>query len=165
MKLSNTLKFGRDQYRSGAFNRAFTLVEILMVLAIMAVVSTISVKTYFNLREKQAIQKDTDSIVSVIEKAKSLSSNRKNDSAYGVKFSSSTVTIFSGTDYTNGNSISKYEMEESVKISAISLSSHDTEINFNKITGNPNATGTITLITPSYSKIVTIYGTGIIEAK
>ena len=94
-----------------------------------------------------------------------MSSNRKNDSSYGVKFASSTVTVFSGSNYQNGNVISKYDLESNVKISAVSLSSNSTELNFNKITGTPNATGTVTLSASSHSKIVTIFGTGIIEVK
>jgi prepilin-type N-terminal cleavage/methylation domain-containing protein len=150
----------RDCYRKG-----FTLLEILMVMSIMVIISAVSVGAFFNLREKNLIQKDADSIVSMIEKAKSMSSNRKNDSSYGVKFSSSTVTIFSGQNFTSGNVISKYDLEKLVVISAVSLSSNTLELGFNKITGNPNATGTVTLITPSYSRVVTIFGTGIIEMK
>lgn len=145
--------------------RGFTLVETLIVLVIITILSTIAVKSYYLLREKQSIQKDADSIVSVIEKAKNLSLNRKNDSSYGVKFSSSTVTVFVGATYTSGNNISIYNLESNVNISSLLLFPSGTEVNFSKITGAPNATGTIVLSTPSYSRIVTIYGTGIIEVK
>ncbi len=145
--------------------RGFTLLETLVVLAIIAVLSTVAVRSYYLLREKHSIQKDADSIVSVIESAKNMSLNRKNDSSYGVKFSSSTVTVFVGSTYTNGNKISTYDLEPNVKISSLSLHPSGTELGFSKITGTPNATGTIVLSTPSYSRIVTIYGTGIIEEK
>lgn len=131
----------------------------------MVILSAVSVGAFFSLREKSSIQKDADSIVSIIEKAKSMSSNRKNDSSYGVKFASSTVTLFSGPTFASGNVISKYDLEKSVKVSTVSFSSNSLELSFNKITGNPNATGTITLSAPSHSKIVTIFGTGIIEVK
>jgi len=159
------MKLNKNCDKPDCHSGGFTLLEIIIVIAIMVVISTISVRSYFNIREKQAIQKDADSVVATIEKAKSLSSNRKNDSSYGVKIASSTVTVFSGSTYANGNVILKYDLEESVKISTTSLSSHGTEISFDKITGTPSATGTITLSNASYSKIVTIYGTGIIEAK
>ena len=152
--------------RSSFLNkRGFTLVETLIVLAIIAILSAVAVRSYYLLREKQSIQKDADSIVSVIEDAKNMSLNRKNDSSYGVNFSSSTVTVFAGATYANGNKISTYNLESNVTISALALTSSSTEIDFAKITGAPNATGSIILSTPSYSKIVTIYGTGIIEVK
>lgn len=149
--------------------KGFTLLEIILVLGLMIIISVISVKSFFTLREKHSIQKDADSIVSIIEKTKNLSSNRKNDSAYGIKFSSSSVIAYSGSSYETGNKISEYNLEKTVTISNISLYTSSgiiqTEIDFAKITGNPNATGTIMLSSPSYSRIVTIYGTGIIEVK
>ena len=141
------------------------MVEILIVLSIMVVLSVVSISTYLSLRDKQSVQKDADSIVSVLQKAQGMSSNRKNDSSYGVKIASSTITTFSGSSYATGNVLSKYTLEKNVKISSVDLSSHETEIVFMKITGNPLATGTITLGTSVYKKIVTIYGTGIIELK
>lgn len=160
MKLTN--RVGLYGYNN---KKGFTLLETLVVISIVVVISAVSVKSFYVLREKHAIQKDVDSIVSIIEKAKNMSANRKNDSSYGVKFASTTVTVFSGTNFANGNVISKYDLETMIKISNVSLSSRGTELVFSKITGSPNATGTITLIAPSYSKIVTIYGTGIIESK
>ena len=153
MKSSNSLKKG------------FTLVEIIMVIGIIIIISAISVNVYFNMKEKQAILKDSDSIVSIIEKTRNMSLNRKNDSAYGVKFASSTVTVFAGSTYNSGNNISKYDLESNVKISTTSLSSHGTEVGFAKTSGIPNATGTVVLSTSAYTKTITISGTGIIEVK
>ena len=150
---------------SNYFKKGFTLVEITIVIAIIVIISAISVKVYFNMKEKQAILKDSESIVSIIEKTRNMSLNRKNDSAYGVKFASSSVTVFAGSTYISGNNISKYDLESDVKISTISLSSHGTEVGFAKTTGVPNATGTVVLSTSVYTKTITISGTGIIEVK
>ena len=169
MNILNRLKLNSRTSKSNLYvsnRKGFTLMEILITLAIIAIISTISVETYYNLREKQAILKDSDSIVSIIEKTRNMSLNRKNDSAYGVSFASSTVTIFSGISRASGNDISKYNLEPNiVKISKISLSSNATEIGFAKTSGMPNATGTVTLSTSAYTKTVTISGTGIIEVK
>ncbi|MEI6042093.1 MAG: prepilin-type N-terminal cleavage/methylation domain-containing protein [bacterium] len=146
-------------------NIGFTLMEMIIVIALIAIISGISAKVYFNIREKKAIEKDVDSVVSTIEKTKNMSLNRKNDSSYGVSFSSSTVIMFSGVTKAGGNNILTYELETDIKISSVNLSSHKNEVDFAKITGAPNATGTIVVGTPSYSKTITISGTGIIEAK
>jgi prepilin-type N-terminal cleavage/methylation domain-containing protein len=156
---------GSKKKKDNAKNKGFTLLEILLVLSILAILSIISVSSYYGLRERQSLKKDADSIVSIIESTKNMSLNRKNDSSYGVYFSTSTVTVFVGDSYVNGNKISNYNLESNVKISAVSISSNSREIEFAKITGNPNATGTITLSTPSYSKVLTIYGTGMIDLK
>ncbi len=155
----------KNNARICSSQRGFTLLEVLVVMSIMIALTSISISTYISMRDKQSVQKDADSIVSVLQKAQSMSSNRKNDSAYGVKFASSTVTVFSGSTYDTGNVISTYTLEKNVKINTIILSSNGTEVDFMKITGNPLANGTVTLGTGSFSKIVTIYGTGIIELK
>ena len=143
-------------------NKGFTLLEIIITISIIIIVSSISMQIYYNLRDKHLIETDADSIISMIEKAKSLSLNRKNDSSYGVAFSSSTVTVFSGNTHVSGNDISKYDLGS---ILNLSLSSHGSELNFSKLTNLPNATGTITLNKNSYSKVITIYGTGVVEEK
>ena len=143
----------------------FTILEIIFVLALVVIISSISVNVYFNLKEKYAIQKDADSIVSTIEKTRNMSLNRKNDSSYGVLFASSTVKAFSGNTHATGNDILKYDLDPIVQISSISLTASSTEIDFLKTSGTPSATGTIVLKTSSRSKTITISGTGLVEVK
>lgn len=145
--------------------KGFTLMEIAITLAIVVAIAAVSVNVYFNLKEKYAIQKDVDSVVSTIERTRNMSLNRKNDSAYGVSFASTSAIIFSGSSRSSGNDILKYDLDGSVKISSISLTANKQEISFTKTIGVPSATGTIILSTPSYSKTITISATGIIESK
>ena len=139
--------------------------EVIAVMAIMAVVSAMSFETYFTIRDKYSLEKDSDSAVSIIEATRNKSLNRKNDSSYGVAFSSSSVVSFSGSSHSIGNDINKYDLESSVSISDISLSNGSKEIDFNKVTGYTNATGTITLSTRFFSKKINISATGLVELK
>lgn len=141
-----------------------SLVEITAIIAISVILSVIAVTSFFTLRDKHAVLKDTDSIVSMIEKIKGMSLNRKNDSSYGVVFATSTVTSYAGTSFASGNVLSVYTLENSVELRNISLTNSKKEIHFTKITGAPNATGTISVIGKNHSKTITIFGTGIIES-
>lgn len=163
MNLINTLNF--NSRVKLIRKRGFTVTEVIMVVALIVIISAISVNVFYSFREKKALDKDVDSIVSTIEKTKNMSLNRKNDSSYGLYFASSSITVFSGNSHLTGNNILKYDLESIVKISTTSLSFNATEIGFAKVTGLPNATGTIVLSTPSYSKTITVYGTGLIEVK
>jgi len=155
----------RASTNTGAKDGGFTLPEIIVVLSLIVIISAISVVAFFNLREKKSIDKDVDSVVSIIEKTRNMSLNRKNDSSYGVYFSTTSVSVYSGGTRITGNKISEYPLEAISKIATTSLSSYGSEIDFTKITGVPNATGTITISTASYSKVITVYGTGLVEAK
>ena len=110
------------------------------------------------------MSKDVDSIVSLVEKTRNMSLNRKNDSSYGVYFSTSTVTSYAGASLGLGNVLTVYNIENPVSVSNISLSTGGRDVHFTKITGTPSATGTISIGTNSRTRVITIFGTGIIES-
>ena len=151
--------------KNSSIKNGFTLVEIIIVIALIAVLSGMSAEVYFNQRDKYSTDKDADSIVSIMEKARNMSLNRKNDSSYGIHIASSTLSVFSGTSYEDGNNVLSYDLENVDKISAISLSSNKLDFYFSKISGLPNATGTLVVGNKSYSRTITVYGTGVVESK
>lgn len=159
------LKIVKNKKRNNEVGgEGMTMIEIVSILAIAAILSLITVTSFFTLKDRHAVLKDVDSIVSIMEKAKSMSLNRKNDSSYGVVFATSTVTSYAGTSFATGNVLNIYELNSGAKISSISLTNSKKEIHFTKITGTPNATGTITVSGNNHSRVITIFGTGIIES-
>jgi prepilin-type N-terminal cleavage/methylation domain-containing protein len=148
-------------------HKGFTLVEILVVLGIALVVSSISMTALSSLSSYQSLDKDTDVSLSYVEKAREQTIESKNFSSFGVHFSSSSVSLFQGTTYSASASTTMvYNLSSKVNISSISLTGGVSDIYFNKISGEPSATGTISFQnkpSASTTKKIVVYGTGLAE--
>lgn len=147
------------------FKKGFTLIEMVLAIGITAVIVTLTVSSFTELSNFQSIDKDSDVVLSYLEKARTQTINSKNFSEYGVRFATTSITLFPGTAYTSTSSNIVYNLSTKVKISSISLSGGVTDVYFNKVTGESSATGTITfqLQTASTTKKIIIYGTGLSE--
>ncbi len=145
----------------------YTLLELLVVIAIAALIVTITALAFLGLSSSQSLEKDTDVAQSYLEKARLQAVNSNNFSEFGIKVATTSITIFQGTSFATATSTSVYNLSPKVQVKTISLSNNGTEFYFNKITGEPNATGTITftLTNASSTKSIVIYGTGLSETQ
>ena len=147
--------------------RGFTLIEVLGVVAVMTILMTIVLTSFSTLNKNQALDKSAKYIASIIEEARGNTLFSKNDSQYGIKFETSRVTMFKGTTYspTSPDNV-VYDLNSLVSISNISLSGGGSEFVFDRLTGNTNQTGTITLSVNSSTTTkayITFSKTGIVE--
>jgi prepilin-type N-terminal cleavage/methylation domain-containing protein len=145
----------------------FTLMEILGVVAVMTILMTIVLTSFTTLNKNQALDKTAKYVASIIEEARGNTLFSKNDAQYGIKFASSSVTLFKGATYSAGSSDNVvYELNPLVSISNISLSGGGSEMVFDRLTGNTTQTGTITLSLNSSTTTrvyVSFSKTGIVE--
>ncbi|MFA5934901.1 MAG: type II secretion system protein [Candidatus Paceibacterota bacterium] len=150
-------KINRKELRFG-----FSFVEIITVLAIIATLSTIVVMSFSDAGSKQALEKTTISIISILNEAKSMSISSKDFSGYGVRIESNKLTSFKGT-YGTENKV--YNVSNLVSISDISIEG-GSDVVFKKISGSTNATGTITISINNNlaeSNTIKISKTGLVE--
>lgn len=145
--------------------KGFTIVEALIGVAILAVIAALSVTTFVNVANYQALEKDADSALSYIQKARNMALNSNEFSQYGVRFASTSISIFQGTTFSTASTTMVYNLSSRATISSVNLSNGSRDIYFNKLTGKPNATGTVTFKSKSgtTTKVLIIYGTGISE--
>ncbi|MEI6022238.1 MAG: prepilin-type N-terminal cleavage/methylation domain-containing protein [bacterium] len=140
----------------------FTLVEILFVLGIIVILSSIFSLSFSSFRSSQVLKNNMDSALSLLYEARTDTISGLNGTTYGVNFETNQMTFFSGSSYAagaSGNRVVQYDT--GVTMSAISLSDSGSQIIFNKITGVPNQYGTITLTAQGGStKIITIGASG-----
>jgi len=151
-------------------NKGFTLIEIMVVLALSAIILTVIITSYYDLAKKQALDKDYLSVASLLDQAKSSAINSKSASQYGVYFASSSAVLFKGQTYVSNNITNQtYLLNNRVSISALNLVGSSTDrVLFSRLTGYANASGTITLSlkdSPTTKKIIKVYKTGVIEYK
>jgi prepilin-type N-terminal cleavage/methylation domain-containing protein len=145
--------------------KAFTLLEILIVIAIIVVITTISLQSYVSLRKSQGLKADVQNIASLLGQARSQTLSSKNASVYGVNFASTTVTLFAGTTYTPGNSGNSVYSLTPHNVVTTNLPGGTTAVLFNRITGETNQSNTVTATVTSEtaSSTINVYKTGVIE--
>ncbi len=159
------MKFSSNFPRSG---RAFTLFELVVVVAIMSILFQISITAFFSMTKHQSLDKDVESAYSYLLKARNQTINGESGMSYGVRFSSTSVYLFQGTAYTVGSTTAVYEFANKTYMDTISLSGGAYDLYFRKLTGAPSATGTIIFKISTDStlqKRMLIHGSGLVEVQ
>lgn len=153
------------------FKKGFTLIEILVVLGILAIITTLIFSTFVDFRRKKALEADTKMVVEVLSEARNQTLTSQNSSQYGVHFSLSPIpqiALFTGPTYVANAVTNKiYPLTATDNILTITLVGGGSDIIFNRLTGETNQSGTIVLSSPNLSetKTITIYKTGSIESQ
>lgn len=145
----------------------FTLPETLMVVAITVMVAAMMLFSFSTYGSTEAISKDEGRVVSTLEKARSMTLDSYNSSQYGVHFELNTATIFAGTVYSAADSSNiVLNLNSKVKFENVSLAGGGSDIIFNRLSGETNQTGIVTLSLTSNAtttRAITIYATGLIQ--
>ncbi len=119
---------------------------------------------FYKIKENQVLKNTVEDVVSALHTAKSETLASIDSREYGVYFDSNQIIIFKGDIYVIGdlnNNIIEIINPASitnVTLGGVSLSSG--ELFFDRLSGEPNVTGTITISTENQSKIITISPSG-----
>jgi len=151
-------------------NKGYTLLELVIAIAIGAMIIYVVGSSFYKLIATQAFDKDYISVSSLVDQAKSLALNSKLASPYGVYFSSSTAVMFKGDNYVSTSTNNQvYVLNSRVSISSLNLIGSTTDrVIFSHLTGYASASGTISVSLKDGSanaRVIKIYQTGIIEYK
>jgi len=144
----------------------FTAIEILIVVAMLALMSAIILTGFVSYRHSQIVVKDTELVIEVLREARSLTLQSKNSSVYGVHFETPSVTIFTGATYSvSATDNQVIALNSSDTILTPALSGGGSAVVFKRLSGETDQDGTITISSPNSStvKTVTIYSTGLVE--
>lgn len=121
--------------------KGFTLFEMILVVALMAMITSFAPPIFMQLRDRTGFDMAIDTYVSSLHRAQNLSESVKDDSSWGVKVAKDNVTIFKGNSYNSRE-------EEFDEVSPFYFSNFDisnnTEFIFKKMYGVPILFGTTT---------------------
>jgi Tfp pilus assembly protein FimT len=144
--------------------RGISALEILVVLAILGIIFAIVIPQFSKGREQAVLKSAVADTLSSIDKARAETLGSLDSSSYGVHFELDKVIIFKGTVYSPGDSHNEIvDIVAPATISNVTLngiSGTSGEFYFNRLSGVPSKTGTLTLSSVSYSKIITVSATG-----
>lgn len=149
------------------YKKGLTAVELLVALSIFGMIIAIVFPQFSKIRENQVLQNGIVDTLLAVNKARSQTLSSLNSSEYGVHFESNKVIMFKGKVFSAGavdNEITNIVIPASISnVNIGGVSSTSGDIYFNRISGFANNVSTITISSPSYSKIITIFATGLAE--
>ncbi len=136
----------------------FTVVELLMVIAMIAVISAISVPAFRSYQLHNDVVTASEQVMQALARAKLLAQSGKNGSAWG--FSSVNSVIFQGNSYGTRvvASDEQYPLPAGIVVTGM------TEVTFAQLSGVPSAVGSIILtskIDPSQQVTVIVSAAGV----
>ena len=149
-------------------NKGISLIEILIVVGLIAIISTIAVLNLSNFHNQQILINTTEDVVSLLNEARNDTISSKNSNTYGIHFQTDRAILFAGASFTSNPSNKQINLDSAVIIpisGGINLNGGGSDIVFDRITGETTKYGTIIirLVSKATSqKVVTISKIGVI---
>lgn len=122
-------------------NKGFTLIEIIVVVAIMALLFSIGIIMTMDAYRGFGYRSERDVIVSVLERARSRAMANIDQSAWGVCYRNSNYVIFKGTTCTETNS-DLVPVKVAVEIASDFEHKFPNPVVFTQLTGTTTPTST-----------------------
>lgn len=146
-------------YQNKLNMKGFTLIEIILVIAIMIIVAGITTPVVSSYLRQEEVAKSVDMFCLKMKEARDLAINQTDDSSFGIAITDSSFTLFKGNSYTNRDVADDfvYVMPAQVTISGLS------EIIFNKVTGKSSSATVYTIYDKDKSYKISIDSEGFIS--
>jgi prepilin-type N-terminal cleavage/methylation domain-containing protein len=139
--------------------KGFSLIELLVVLAIFSILLVISNSVYVSFRSSSNLKIATTSVVQAIRHAQINSQSVKEDSKWGVEILSNKIVVFKGENYATREVSADQNLDLPKGIIPTGVS----EIVFEKLFGSTNTIGTIVLTNSAGVKNISINEKGTVS--
>ena len=136
--------------------KGFTLVELLMVVAVLGLLIMVSLPPAINFYKSRQFEVAQSGIVQTLRRAQLKAMSLEADSSFGVYITPSQYVLFKGSSYTTRDSAFDEVFDLSDNLSVTGLS----EIVFSKLRGIPSDTGNISLTIDSLKAAININEVG-----
>lgn len=145
--------------------QGFTFVELIVVIACLTFIATLSTIGFKNMYDSAAIKVAHEEVFTALTDARALTLGSSNDSVFGVRVSSTTVTRFRGASYSDTDPENRTYLFEDGVTATGTLVATETDIVFTRLTGGLSTSGDIYLRSSAGDSTTTIslYASGLIE--
>ncbi len=143
------------------FITGFTFIEVLVTVAIVAVLTTVSVVSFSTYLRRENLLANRSALLSGLREARSRTLASIGGSQYGVKIDADRFTVFPGSTFSSSTADASYMFSQGVKITTTIP-----VVVFTRVTGNASASGTIEMFLtndPETKKLVYVQNTGLIN--
>ncbi len=140
--------------------KGFTLPEMLLSVALLAIIGGMIIPSYHTFMVRNDLDIATARLANNLRRAQSLSQAADGDMTWGVRVGVGSILVYKGASYILRDTTfdENTQMPKSIVPTGIS------EVNFSKVIGLPNATGTITLTSQvNEARNVTINEKGMVD--
>ncbi|MBI4101606.1 MAG: prepilin-type N-terminal cleavage/methylation domain-containing protein [Candidatus Nealsonbacteria bacterium] len=134
--------------------KAFTLVEISVVVGIIAVLVSLTLPLGFNFYRNQQFGNEVQAVLESLRRAQLKSVVQERDASYGVYFGSGLYVLFQGSSY--ADRVPQYDESFSHALTTGGLA----EIVFSKVEGIPSVTGNVILTNGGNASTININSEG-----
>ncbi|MDQ3099378.1 MAG: type II secretion system GspH family protein [bacterium] len=141
------------QQNKSFLEQGFSLIELLLVVAIVLILGTLTTTFYSRFLNQNAVANTSDQMLGQLRKAQMYSMMSKQNTTWGVRYSANKITLFA-----TGNTAfdESFSVNESVTVGGL------TSIIFTKGTGVPDVTPVITINSPgNNSRTITVTTQGV----
>lgn len=140
-------------------NKGFTLLEVLLSIAVVAVLAGFSLPIFRTMLTKNDLDVATVTVAQTLRRTQILSQAVDGDTSWGIKVQSGTITLFRGTSYGTRDS----SFDETFDLPTSINPSGTTEIVYAKFTGLPQTTGSIIFSTANDTKTISVNEKGTVN--
>lgn len=151
-------------YKNLRNQSGFSIIELLIVIALLAIVATFSIMSFIEYRDFQASRATVVDINSLIKETKQKTISAETTGQFGLYFSTSSLTVFEGSVYSPTGINNKVYIFPNTNLKT-NFSDSSNQIVFSRLTGEASATGTIDVgsVRLNSTTTITILGSGLIE--
>jgi prepilin-type N-terminal cleavage/methylation domain-containing protein len=152
-------------FAPSAKNSGFSLIELLIVVSISLLLAVAAIPIYSNLYGGTQLGETEMQVIQNLRLAREDAVSGLNNAAAGVMFLGTSYVIYQGSSYATRNSAydRTYTLDNALTITTTLTNN---EVNFSKIVGNPNNTGTVTIIHSTMgAKVITINRLGAVDVQ
>lgn len=141
---------------------AMTLSEIVVVIAIMAIIATVGFGSLFNYYQTSILNADVSFMISILQRTRQRAISNATSSDYSVKFLTDRFVVYPGIVYSSSSSNNEnYYLDNGVIVDA---SFTNDIITFNNFTGRANQGGSVQIRAFGINKTLNVNSLGIIES-